>query len=221
MQNYTEAQTIEHKAEWGNGIWQTEPDVASWNDDASGYPVEVARNPETGSLGFRVGVPPDHPAFKLDGDHVPFDAVGLGISTQEQDGVWWFQFKHDQGHHGKPGTNENIDRYRGLLDVQEMATTVAHRLWAYAGQNPREEPKAVGGPAEGGATWERRRPAELPEVPAEPREPLPEPPNLEAAATESPEAPAEAEDLEGPDDVEEGEEEGSGVSRPSKRRKKH
>jgi hypothetical protein len=137
MQNYQQSQTLEQKAEWGNGVWQAEPDVASWTDDGTGLPVEVRRHPENGTLTFAVGVPDDHAAAGKDTAEVPYLTARGRPSTERRDGKWWFTFSFDQAGDGHPGKQHNIERYRNLLEVQQHATDVAHQLHRFAGQTPR------------------------------------------------------------------------------------
>jgi hypothetical protein len=137
MQNYQQQQTLEQKAQWGNGIWQTEPDVATWTDDGTGLPVEVRRNEENGTLSFAVGVPEDHAAAGKDTAEVPYLTARGRPSTERRDGRWWFKFSFDQPGDGHPGKQHNIERYRNLLEVQQHATDVAHQLHRFAGQTPR------------------------------------------------------------------------------------
>lgn len=142
MQNYQQQQTLEQKAQWGDGVWQTEPDVASWTDDGTGLPVEMKRDGENGTLSFAVGVSEGHPAAGKDIAEVPYLSARGRTSTERRDGKWWFVFSFDQPGDGHPGKQHNIERYRSLLEVQQQATDVAHQLHRFAGHAPR-----VGGSA--------------------------------------------------------------------------
>ena len=52
------------KSQWGDGPWQSEPDEASWIDDATGLPCCAERGFSGAWCGY-VGVPCEHPAFGL------------------------------------------------------------------------------------------------------------------------------------------------------------
>lgn len=56
------------KSTWGEGPWQDEPDKVQWQDEETGYPCLIVRNPHMGFLCGYVGVPPGHPAHGLSYD---------------------------------------------------------------------------------------------------------------------------------------------------------
>ena len=63
----------EHKKEaWGNGPWQDEPDKKQWLDKETGLPCLIVRN-QLGALCGYVGVPANHPAYKLHYDGITLE----------------------------------------------------------------------------------------------------------------------------------------------------
>lgn len=102
--------TIDNKAEWGEGEWADEPDVAAWVDEATGLPC-LARRADVGVWCGYVGVPPQHPYHKRSmdqaanlqahgypitwaSDDLGEDMAALGLPADH----WWFAF--DCGHKG-------------------------------------------------------------------------------------------------------------------------
>lgn len=68
------------KAEWPRGIWDDEPDRASWTDEETGFQCAVIRH-RMGSLCGYVRLPDDHPLFaKRYDDIVPVPAGWLDRS---------------------------------------------------------------------------------------------------------------------------------------------
>lgn len=55
-----EYRTID-KSAWPRGPWDEEPDKVQWQDEATGLPCLVVRNPAHGNLCGYVGVPDSHP----------------------------------------------------------------------------------------------------------------------------------------------------------------
>lgn len=111
------------KSEWGDGLWQDEPDRVDWRDDATGLPCLALRNATLGHWCGYVGLPPGHPwhgkgyedllslpahggvnfVSKCDEGEGP-DRVCHVPLPGEPDDVWWIGF--DCGHYGdlSPGT---------------------------------------------------------------------------------------------------------------------
>jgi hypothetical protein len=48
------------REQWGEGPWQSEPDLVEWRDAATGYPCLIVRG-SMGALCGYVGLPPGHP----------------------------------------------------------------------------------------------------------------------------------------------------------------
>lgn len=60
------------KSAWGPGPWQDEPDKRQWQDEATGLPCLIVRNPAGALCGY-VGVSKEHPAFGLAADGTPHE----------------------------------------------------------------------------------------------------------------------------------------------------
>jgi hypothetical protein len=243
MLNYEAKQTIEEKANWGNGVWQAEPDVAKWTDDGTGLPVEVKRDPTNGTLSFAIGVEAGHPADGKEPAEVPNLPPQGRMSTERRDGKWWFVVSYDQPADGHPGRQLNIERYRTMLDAQHDATAAAHAIHRFANQAPRT---GAGSVSLAAAVAQARAPEGITtEVPALIREKedalgvgdptlraaadhglsgpavAPAPPSNEASAAPSPEeAQARATDNSGAPDADEALDSDSGTSSGSSKRRK-
>lgn len=132
-------ETIEYrdvvdKSVWGNGPWADEPDKLQWQDDETGLPCLIVRNP-VGSLCGYVGVPLGHPWHGLDNDDDELVDVevhgGLTFSGACQEGddsarrichipspgeaddVWWLGF--DCAHAGD--ISPSVERPPRFLEV--------------------------------------------------------------------------------------------------------
>jgi hypothetical protein len=69
------------KQTWGDGPWQTEPDLAHWLDADTGYACLVMRNQLFGHLCGYVGVPMQHPlAWRPYDDYVPYNGDQQTVS---------------------------------------------------------------------------------------------------------------------------------------------
>lgn len=99
------------KSAWGEGPWQSEPDKRQWQDEATGLPCLIVRQPHGGNLCGYVGVPPGSPLHGQDYEVTNVDvhggltfAEGCGHGEDESrgichvpgvgepDAVWWFGF---------------------------------------------------------------------------------------------------------------------------------
>lgn len=103
-------QDVMPKEKWGDGPWQKEPDLISW--EYKGLPCLMRRNTEvTGSWCGYVAVPSNHPAFEKRYDDVDVCVHGgLTYASHcqgdichepkpgESDNVWWLGF--DCAHSG-------------------------------------------------------------------------------------------------------------------------
>lgn len=103
------------KSDWGLGPWQDEPDKEQWEDETTGLPCLLKRNPYGALCGY-VGVPEGHPWFAASYDSVDaHDIVHGGLTFADfcaegppeasichvpdpgdPDPVWWLGF--DCGH---------------------------------------------------------------------------------------------------------------------------
>ncbi len=54
------------KSKWPPGPWQEEPDKIQWQDEETGLPCLIVRQPEVGHLCGYVGVAEGHPLYMLD-----------------------------------------------------------------------------------------------------------------------------------------------------------
>jgi len=112
------------KAEWGNGPWHSEPDLAEWRDEATGLPCLALRHPRNGHWCGYIAVAADHPWTMEDwsdyeagvevhggitfgparcqpereGDKMPWHRVCHVPRADESEDVRWFGF--DCGHSG-------------------------------------------------------------------------------------------------------------------------
>lgn len=95
-------QTCLDKSEWGDGPWQSEPDLAHWIDETTGLYCMIRRVP-VGALCGYVGVPKGHLFYKTDCTDSRISKEGHGGLTYSGDGdaegatVWWLGF--DCGHY--------------------------------------------------------------------------------------------------------------------------
>jgi len=55
------------KSEWDRGEWDDEPDKMQWQDEATGLPCLIVRNPSGALCGY-VGVAEGHPCFGINYD---------------------------------------------------------------------------------------------------------------------------------------------------------
>ncbi len=92
--------------EWGDGVWDDEPDLISWVDGYTKYPMCLKRNVMMGNWCGYVGIPKKHFYYGNDyGDHWEIVCHG-GLSyssgyhpiTHKDDKYWWFGF--DAAHAG-------------------------------------------------------------------------------------------------------------------------
>lgn len=71
--------------EYPDGPWQDEPDWARWEDDITGLPCLIRRNPSIGNLCGYVGVPEDHPLHGVDYSQCIYIAHGRECPDPEQE----------------------------------------------------------------------------------------------------------------------------------------
>jgi hypothetical protein len=50
------------RSQWGDGPWQTEPDLVEWREDGVPYPLMMIRGMQGAWCGY-AGLPPGHPLF--------------------------------------------------------------------------------------------------------------------------------------------------------------
>jgi hypothetical protein len=102
----TEDRWAPPRSHWGDGPWQTEPDLVEWRfSGAPGYPLLILRG-GMGQLNGYVGVPPGHP---LHGGRRGFPGVnwdgrceGLRIPTGDPPVCWWLGFDCGHAHQYSP-----------------------------------------------------------------------------------------------------------------------
>ena len=98
----------EDKSKWPRGEWDSEPDKIQWQDEETGLPCLIKRNPGIGNLCGYVGLSPGHPFYGKAYNEGPEDQVevhgGLTYSDFCQGGVchvveegeekkvWWLGF---------------------------------------------------------------------------------------------------------------------------------
>jgi hypothetical protein len=133
-----DTRTIVPRQRWGNGPWETEPDLANWTDIATGLDCVAVRHPTIGTWCGYVGVTEDHPCFGKDYDALDLRAHGginwasatLHLCTCAPN-FWWFGF--DCGHAGDylpGGLNQQTDEYRTLDYVRKECEALARQLLA-------------------------------------------------------------------------------------------
>ena len=101
MKNFLDRYDID-KSSWGDGPWQTEPNVIARIEKATGYETFIIRHKDHGALCGYVGVYRDHPAFKvyhdLDNIYVhgglTYSALNEPIHSmkKEKPDIWWLGF---------------------------------------------------------------------------------------------------------------------------------
>jgi len=138
---------------WPAGPWDGEPEDR-WEGRHAGFPVLAVRNHSGNWCGY-VGVPPGHPWFRGDSEHVDAEVHG-GLTyaapcqsnggpichvpaAGEPDNVWWLGF--DCAHWGdiipgidrfrRPG-DDGKEVYRSLAYVQEETRRLADQAAAAA-----------------------------------------------------------------------------------------
>jgi hypothetical protein len=81
--------SLDRKAAWGPGPWQSEPDHLEWKDERTGLECRIIRNMIFGNLCGYVGVPPSHPYFGWDrSDDIKLAPGDLETSTVDDIGVF-------------------------------------------------------------------------------------------------------------------------------------
>jgi len=128
------------KVSWGEGPWQSEPDEDRWEDEATGLPCQILRQPVLGHLCGYVGVPKGHPQHGTGGHNLRCHGGVTFYGTHDHSGFWWFGF--DCGHGVRdysPGLtilNEHLrnclagpENYRTMEYVKEQCTSLALQLF--------------------------------------------------------------------------------------------
>lgn len=128
----TDKYDVIDKTEWDRGAWDGEPDFSEFQD--GGHLVRIARDKETGTLGFSVSVPKGHPAFGQ--EHAPVSPVDATVESgvESKDGWWSFCYRFDRAHHGRPAHKQNLSLYRTIHHVQAAAKNVCSQLSEFAAQ---------------------------------------------------------------------------------------
>ena len=133
------------KSDWGNGVWQDEPDKMQWQDEETGLPCLVKRS-QSGHLCGYVGVAEGHPLFKLDYGEVRDCGVHGGLTFAdvshnandestgichvpdpgEPETVWWFGFDCAHSGDSSPGMDaymesEGIGSWHGYSTYKNVS----------------------------------------------------------------------------------------------------
>ncbi len=154
--------TIEYrtadKSSWPRGQWDSEPDKKQWQDESTGLPCLIVRNPGGALCGY-VGVSPGHPMYEKPENHAyeigDIDVHG-GLTfadhctdtddesrhvchkpeAGEPDHVWWLGF--DCSHSGdvRPrdlnsgwhGPSSWGESYKSLSYVERQVRSLAKQL---------------------------------------------------------------------------------------------
>jgi hypothetical protein len=101
-----EAEMEKAKPVWARGEWDEEPDRVEWADPKTGLPCLIVRGP-LGALCGYVGVPKDHPLYRVKKEALPDLQVHGGVNyakacsfvichAKRNDPRWWIGF--DCGH---------------------------------------------------------------------------------------------------------------------------
>lgn len=133
---------IEHdKSTWGDGPWQTEPDRVQWNH--AGFACLIVRNGWGVWCGY-VGVPEEHPYYKVNYNDVPNLLVHGGLTYSDvcrghichipepgfPDKVWWLGFDCGHWNDYAPGIAPGVrhGEYRDLAYVTHEVEQLAEQL---------------------------------------------------------------------------------------------
>jgi hypothetical protein len=130
---------------WARGEWDSEPDKINWVDETTNLDCMIVRN-TMGALCGYVGVPTNHPLFRVIHDEVNADVHG-GLTYSNEcsghichvpeagrpDDVWWFGF--DCAHHqdvipALPFTMQ-FGSYRNVAFVQNQVARLASQIAEY------------------------------------------------------------------------------------------
>lgn len=151
MKDY-KSEDLYDKSEWSQGVWQHEPDRATWRDDLADYKCGIDRDEETGSLTGWFGVDKDDGAYEKPLDSFPIVWPSSHSRTRkDDDGVWRFEQIFDEA---RPHQNWNPDRYRDWNFVTQAVTDGARALYSLShpdtpGTRPDGPPRNPGDPDTG------------------------------------------------------------------------
>lgn len=120
-------ETLIDKSKWQEGPWQSEPDKKQWLDVATGYPCLIVRQTNLGHLCGYIGVPPSHPWFEKDYDHVDAnvhggltfarhcgDLICHEVEEGEDDNTWWVGFDAAHCDDRSMLTDTHTEAFKGI-----------------------------------------------------------------------------------------------------------
>jgi len=151
MKDYKSETTMD-KSTWSQGVWQGEPDKATWRDDLADYKCGIDRSEETGSLSGWFGVEAGDDNYEKPLDSVPIVwPSSHSRAYKADDGVWRFEQVFDEG---KPLKNWMPERYRDWAFVTQAVTDGARALYSLShpevpGTRPEGPPRNPGDPETG------------------------------------------------------------------------
>ena len=113
--------------------WESEPDVAEWVDESTGYTCRIHRHQTLGHLNGYVTLPRGHKLDDVGYDFIEVNVHG-GLTYADRDknsGGWVLGFDCSHAGDFSPRLAMNLLKYMGNHDMDFSLRTEVYREWAW------------------------------------------------------------------------------------------